>query len=354
MTLTKAEIILRIYSRLRQSPCTIDILLDWREKNGYEFHNRSLYRYLNDLTNNLAIPGETIEVIYNEKNKKTWKLVFDKSSKELTLFDINTFFLTKNFVPKSIIEQRKESFNKIEELLYEKQSKNKFEFAADAHQLEFGTTNFYDVTYTKNQQLQIEELIWAIQNKRKIILSKIYFDSGVQHGSIQNGDLVLPLALKLHRGILQLCCIIERLNILYILSYDTLINFESTNDTFNPKKYSKLLAEYFITHFGITQNINDKVYKIALEFSKGTGVFVKQFFWHSTQQWTTLKNGNHLLKLHCGLSRELVGWIFQWMSNVQVCTPKLLKDMVIAKYRECLDINYSQEKVKYNNSFSAK
>ncbi len=200
------------------------------------------------LTNNLAIPGETIEVIYNEKNKKTWKLIFDKSNKELTLFDINTFFLTKNFVPKSIIEQRKESFNKIEELLYEKQSKNKYEFTADAHHLVFGTTNFYDVTYTKNQQLQIEELIWAIQNKRKIVLSEISFDSGVQHGSIQNGDTVLPLALKLHRGILQLCCFIERLSMPYILSYDTLINFESTSDTFNPKNYTRQLAEYFNPH----------------------------------------------------------------------------------------------------------
>lgn len=354
MKLTKSEILLRLYSRLRQSPCTIDILSDWRTKNGFIFHDRSLYRYLDDLTNNLNIKGETIEVYFNEKNKKTWKLIFEKSAKELSLFDINTFFLTKNFVPKSIIEERKESFNKIEELLYNKQSKNKFEFAADAHQLIFGTTNFYDVTYTKSQQLKIDELIWAAQNKRKIILSEILFDSEVKSGSIQNGELVLPLALKVHRGVLQLCCFMERLDMICILSYDTLINFELTNEVFNPKKYNGLLAKYFEAHFGITQNINDSIYNMELEFSKDTGQFVRQFFWHSSQQWTFLKNGNILLKLKCGINRELVGWVFQWMSNVQVRKPELLKNIVTAKYQECLGIYDSKENLKYNNSFNSK
>ena len=354
MTLTKSEILLRLYSRLRQSPCTIDILSDWKKKNDLEFHDRSLYRYLNDLTHNLSIPGETIEVFYNEKNKKTWKLVFEKSSKDLSLFDINTFFLTKNFVPKSIIKQREASFNKIEELLYEKQSKNKYEFTTDAHHLVFGTTNFYDVTYTKNQQLKIEELIWAIQNKRKICLSEIIFDSGVSNGQIKEGETVLPLAMQLHRGVLQLCCFIERFDTIYILSYDTLVAFEIKEDLFNPKKYAKRLALYFQTHFGITQNINEKVFQIELEFSKETGAFARQFFWHSSQQWKTLKTGNQLLKLSCGINRELVGWIFQWMSNVQVHKPKLLKDIVIAKYKECLGIYESNEKIKYNNSFKEK
>ncbi len=354
MRLTKSEILLRLYSRLRQSPCTIDILSDWKNKNDLEFHDRSLYRYLNDLTNNLTIKGETIEVFYNEKNKKTWKLVFEKSRKDLTLFDINTFFLTKNFVPKSIIKQREESFNKIEELLYEKQSKNKYEFSADAHHLIFGTTNFYDVTYTKNQQLKIEELIWAIQNKRKISLSEITFDAIVSNGQIADGETVLPLGLQLHRGVLQLCCFIERLDIIYIFSYDTLVAFEIREDLFNPKKYAKLLAQYFETHFGITQNINEKVYQIELVFSKETGAFAKQFFWHSSQQWKNSMDGNQILKLKCGINRELVGWIFQWMSNVQVVKPKVLKDMVIAKYQECLGIHNSNEKIKYNNSFKEK
>ena len=354
MTLTKSEILLRLYSRLRQSPCTIDILSDWKKKNDFEFHDRSLYRYLNDLTNNLSIQGETIEVFYNEKNKKTWKLVFEKSSKDLSLFDINTFFLTKNFVPKSIIKQREASFNKIEGLLYEKQSKNKFEFSADAHHLAFSTTNFYDVTYTKKQQLRIEELIWAIQNKRKICLSEIIFDSGVSNGQIKKGETILPLSLQLHRGVLQLCCFIERLDTIYILSYDTLVTLEITEDLFNSKKYAKQLAQYFETHFGITQNINEKVYQIELEFSKETGVFAKQFFWHSSQEWKTLKTGNQLLKLTCGINRELVGWIFQWMSNIKVIKPKLLKDMVIAKYQECLGMHNSNDKMKYNNSFKKK
>ncbi len=354
MKLNKSEILLRLYSRLRQSPCTIDILAAWKKQNGFEFHDRSLYRYLNDLTNNLNIKGETIEVFHNEKNKKTWKLVFEKSERELSLFDINTFFLTKNFVPKSIISHRKESFEKIEEILYNKQSKNKYEFTADAHQLVFGTTNFYDVTYSKEQQLKIDEFIWAIQNRRKIHLSEISFDSNIGTENIESGEIVLPLALKLHRGVLQFCCYTERLQVIYIFSYDTLINFEISDESFNHKKYTSLLTKYFDTHFGITQNIDEKLYDIELEFSKDTGQFVAQFFWHSSQQWKTLKSGNRLLKLNCGINRELIGWIFQWMSNVQVIKPKRLKDIVMSKYKECLG-NYSNtEDLKYNNSFSTK
>ena len=354
MKLTKSEILLRLYSRLRQSPCTIDILIDWRDKNGLDFHERSLYRYLNDLSHNLAVKGETIEVYHNEKNKKTWKLVFENSGKELSLFDINTFFLTKNFVPKSIMEQRKDSFNKIEELLYTRQSKNKFEFMADANQLVFGTTNFYDVTYTKGQQLLIEELIWAIQNKRKIIISEMLFDASQGKTSLEIGETVLPLSLKLHRGVLQLCCYIERLQTIFILSFDTLIRFNISCEYFNPKKYKKLLENYFDVHFGITQNMDDKVYHVELEFTQITGLFVKQFFWHGSQKWTILKNGHHLLKINCGINRELAGWIFQWMSNVQVRKPKLLKDMIIAKHQECLGMYDGKESFKYNNSFCTK
>jgi hypothetical protein len=354
LNLSKSEILLRLYSRLKQSPCTIDILVDWKNKNGFTFHDRSLYRYLNELANNLAIQGETIDVSTNEKNKKVWKLVYDNSGNELSLFDINTFFLTKNFVPKSIIQNRKESFAKIEKILYQQQSKNKFELNVEANQLMFDTTNFYDVTYTALQQQKIEELIWAIQNKRKIILKDIFTESGVFQGSFADEDIILPLSLKQHRGVLQLCCFAPKINDVFILSYDTLISFEITNDTFNPKKYTKLLNDYFATHFGITPNINNHIYQIEVEFTNATGVFVKQFFWHSSQKWTTLKNGNYLLKLTCGINRELVGWIFQWMSNAKINKPALLKKMVIDKHKDCINILESKKPPQYNNSFLKK
>ena len=103
--------------------------------------------------------------------------------------------------------------------------------------------------------------------------------------------------------------------------------------------------------FGITENINNEIYNIEIEFTELTGTFVKNQFWHPTQKFTVLENGNYLMKLHCGINRELVGWIFQWMSNVRVLKPEILKDAVLSKYRDVLDSYSDDAPLVSNNSF---
>lgn len=354
MALSKSEILLQLYARLKQSPCTIEILTDWKRKNGLEFHDRSLYRYLNELTNNLHIKGESIEVSNNEKNKKTWKLVYDKSQKEFGVFDINTFFLAKHFVPQSIIAHRQKSFDKIEELIYRLQSKDKFEYTADANQLAFSNTNFYDISYTAEQQKVLEELIWAIQNKLKLIVTGLNHFSEIKLSELSIADVLLPIALKFHRGSLHVCEYNESKKKFLIIPFDVFVSFTIADKTFNPTKFKKELQHYFDTHFGISENINDKLYQIELEFSSNTGLFVSQFFWHNSLQFTILTNGNYLFKLNCGINRELVGWIFQWMSNVKVIKPIVLKNMVIKKHQECIDLQLGNRSLAYNNSFRKK
>jgi hypothetical protein len=60
------------------------------------------------------------------------------------------------------------------------------------------------------------------------------------------------------------------------------------------------------------------------------------------------------MKMHCGINRELFGWIFRWMGNVKIIGPAILKDL----YLEQLDImnkNYATNKtLDYSNIFKPK
>lgn len=208
---SKSEIILKLYSRLKQSPCTIAILEDWKEKNGFAFSSRSLYRYLDELAANLKIKGESIEVYTGEYNKKTWKLVYNKSVHDFTLTDIHTFYLTRVFIPSDILLQRRKSFQKMEAGFYEKGSKGKFEFAADTFNLKLQNSNFYEAHYTKAQQQTIDQLIWAIQNKRKLVIESLSTHVDTHFNPVATGHSILPLSLQQHRGVLHVCAYNENL-----------------------------------------------------------------------------------------------------------------------------------------------
>ncbi|MET4080671.1 putative DNA-binding transcriptional regulator YafY [Pedobacter sp. UYP30] len=39
------------------------------------------------------------------------------------------------------------------------------------------------------------------------------------------------------------------------------------------------------------------------------------------------------MKMECGINLELVGWLFQWMGNVKIVEPTILKDL----YQQQLD-----------------
>jgi predicted DNA-binding transcriptional regulator YafY len=94
---------------------------------------------------------------------------------------------------------------------------------------------------------------------------------------------------------------------------------------FSASKYINQLEE--LKHrFGVSKNIDDKIYTIKLQFSESTGNFVQKLFWHPTQKITKHKK-NFILEMECGINRELVGWIFQWMHNIKILEPPELIDI---------------------------
>ena len=102
--------------------------------------------------------------------------------------------------------------------------------------------------------------------------------------------------------------------------------------------------------FGITKNINEEVYDIEIEFSSVTGSLASKYSWHSTQHF--VKKGNvWVMTLQCGINRELVGWLFQWMYNVRIVQPPILQEYYNKALEEMLADRKSNKPLVYRNIF---
>ncbi|GAB3414876.1 WYL domain-containing protein [Niabella aquatica] len=265
---------------------------------------------MNELSNNLKIKGEEIEVIDGEYNRRIWKLVSSKGGRELTTYDINTFYLLKTFTPSSILEHRKDFFEKLERQFYSTNSFSKFESSVDAYTLGLRNTNFYEAQYTKHQHEIIEQCIWAIQNKKKIVIKCLVSPFDLDINKVNTGDTFFPLLLLHHRGLLHLVAYNYTKRCIVIIGFQALEEITLTNQNFNSDRYYREVETFNINHFGITQNINQKIYNIELEFDRGTGHYISCFFWHVTQKISEQPNGKFRMTLRCGINGELIGWIF--------------------------------------------
>lgn len=347
----KANRLLKIYSRLRKGPLTIQNLKDWTLNNNIPISERTLYRDLEELQKSILLEGEQIVEFIGEKNKKTWKLIYSSSTNEINEYDINSFKLFKNFAPLAILQSREKSIEKFEEKFYSAYSKSKFELNGTITDSQVLTSNFYEFPYSDQYHKILDDSIWAVQNHRIIEIMEIEFDHTSIASSVSFPQSFLPLKILYHRGCIHIAGVLTKHNKVIILAIEQFKKYQLTNIAFNPAKKIKLLEKEMSKRFGITENSDDKLYKIELEFSELTGSFINHHFWHSSQKMKQLKNGNYILQLHCGINRELVGWIFQWMNNCKVINPKALKELVEIKINEMQDLYSSDKKMQSNNSF---
>lgn len=99
-----------------------------------------------------------------------------------------------------------------------------------------------------------------------------------------------------------------------------------------------IYKNHFASLYGISNSINDKVYNIKIEFTSCYGDSYKSFYWHHSQRWEKLKNGNYMLHLQCSIGRELIGFIAIGLDKVKVHQPKILKDLVLEKFYATVSI----------------
>jgi hypothetical protein len=308
---------------------------------------------LKDLENSLILEDERLIVTEGEKNKKTWKIEYSESKTKLTEFDINSYLLFKNFLPLPVVLSRQKSLDNIENLFYSTYSKSRFEDFMTVADRQIEGSHFYEVADIISYQKILEDVIWSIQNKREMQILAVRYDYTSIASSVTFPLDFLPVQLLYHRGVVHVSGFLKGKKKLIILALEQIKTYKLTNKMFDNKPLLQLLEKKMLKRFGITENLDKNIYDIEIEFSELTGTFVKNQNWHPTQKFEKLENGNLLMKLHCGINRELVGWIFQWMSNAKVCKPLVLKEILAAKFREILQTYEQDSDIVSNNSFRA-
>jgi hypothetical protein len=74
-------------------------------------------------------------------------------------------------------------------------------------------------------------------------------------------------------------------------------------------------------------------------------------FWHSSQSFKE-QNGKIIMYLHCGINRELIGWLYMWMYNVRVVEPQILKDYYTKALKKITQVNNEVQPLVYQNVFN--
>jgi predicted DNA-binding transcriptional regulator YafY len=351
----KASRLLRIYQKLKKGPITIDNLIHWAKKNNIEVSERSLYRDMDELALLPLEDGEELKVTTGEKNKKTWKIEYNNSRNEFNVYDLYSFYLLRNFSPLAITVSRQKTLDKFEQFFYSGFSKSKFEKTAAIAENALANTHFFESSYSDQYHTLLEECIWAIQNQRKMIIENLRNDFTSLPDNIDFPLSFLPLQVIYHRGSLHLSGMLNHnQDDIMLFSISQLDKYSLTNEMFDTgnilERYNELMGQ----RFGITTNIDDRVYDIEIEFSALTASFVVHHFWHPSQQFSYLENGNCRFSLRCGINRELAGWVFQWMDNAKVIEPKILRDLVEEKIRSLSRLYSEDGYPRSNNVFKRK
>ncbi len=300
--------------------------------------DRQLYRDLEQIKSIALTDGEVVKDYINEKNKKTWKLEYKENSEKISAFDINSFFLLKNFAPYAVLEERKASIEKFEKIIYKSFSQNNYQQYIQANELFMRKTNYNENLYGIDEHKKIEDLIWCLHNKRVVIIEQDLIDAA--NNDMSKGSFPIemyPVELVFHRGRIHLAGFSKTHRFL-IFAIDKDFHFTLTNETFNRKKLLKEYKDHFDKLYGISAPVNDKVYQVKLELSEGYASSLKSFHWHHTQSWELLKNGNYMLSFQSSIGRELVGFIAIGLAMIKVHQPKILRDLVLKKLKETVDL----------------
>lgn len=333
------ERLIRLYNRLRRGPVTIDIISKWAKNANINVSTRQLYRDLNSLQHLHFNEGENVIEFADEKNRKTWKLEYERVSEPVTQYDINSFFLFRNFIPASIQQNRKESIEKFEKILYKNLSNNKYQKQSEANELYLRKTNYHDHLYGETEHKQLDDLMWALQNKRLIkILANRINPTNVNTKEFPFPLKLLPMELLFHIGRVYISGLEHRTNKLLHYLIDISFEFDLTNEVFNRKKYIKNYNEQMNIRFGITEPTINRTYMVKLEFTADFAFSEMSFHWHATEKWKKLKNGNYMLQMNCCISRELIGFVAAGIDKVKVHQPKVLKDLLVKKYKDTLSL----------------
>jgi predicted DNA-binding transcriptional regulator YafY len=340
-----------IYQLLEIEPQTVQDICKELGQKGFATANRQIYNDLVQLEKNYLRQNQALQITTGQHNQKTYRLVFTDITIPISGFDVNSYQFSRLSMTAYITEGRGESINKFRDIVAKKiMHLSKTKYSTLPLEQNFNS-HFFERKYTSQFNAIAEDIIWSIANNKIIKILNIYGDATNEAADIGYPFKLKPLLLVYHNGAYYTAGFIVKKNIFITIDLSKIVAYDITNQTFAHKQALPLAKAELQKRFGLTANINNEIYDIELEFSSITGEFISHYTWHTTQSFTQLKNGNYRMKMHCGINRELFGWIYRWMGNVKIIGPKKLKDLYLQQL-EIINKNYSSEqRLNYSNIF---
>lgn len=266
-------------------------------------------------------------------NRKTWQI-------NLSDYERNTQRLSQGVLPEFVFAvKRYESLKKLTN------------WSMEDRNLTVESTHFYETEAHELLDERLERMMQSIDTNQKLLITNLTGDA-TSVGLIQLPLLVLPIKIAYHRGCFYVAAVTNETRQVLTFQIDQL-TFEETNDTFKRAAFIEEVEANLDNRFGISQNIDDAVYDITLRFSSVTGKFISEQFWHKHQTVASVGD-DWLITFHCGINRELVGWLFQWMSNVKIISPLKLKELYDEQLARMINVANQQpdESLVYSNLFA--
>lgn len=337
-----------LYGYLQKEQADSNTILAFLVTKKAEISLRQLQRDLKDVESYFLKSDEKL-MVTNQSRKKIYQITKSDAPLKLSQSSINTWQLSELSGNVSLLRNRAndmEAKDKIFKMLPKVNSGHKIELNSNGLE----KTNFYEVLKDDGFDLIIDDLMKAIRHDNYIKIVKIKNDFTTDNVDGEKNKLVVaPIAILYHRGDFFIAVMEKKAICFYEIGQ--LNTIEIIDRKFNRKDCLEKLEKERNKRFGVSKNINNEVYEIKLEFTNITGSLVKKYFWHPSQKFhQKTSNDNVIMTLQCGINRELVGWIFQWMYNVRILEPSILKEYYSEAIKKMNKINDTSVFV-YDNIF---
>jgi hypothetical protein len=212
-------------------------------------------------------------------------------------------------------------------------------------------TNFYKPVITLHDEQKIALIQKAIANGKRIGVSKIINDETGDNAQFENKQVELvPIELLLHRNNYYMGGYQLKRECVVFFNIKQMVSVFLLEKKGTPERYWEAYTQEVNKRFGVTKNIDTKVYEIKIEIANVLISFIKNHHWHPSQKIIKEKN-HHYLYFLCGINRELIGWLCLWMYNIKVIHPPILQDYYRKSLRKMQQNNEKQLPLVYRNIF---
>jgi predicted DNA-binding transcriptional regulator YafY len=216
----------------------------------------------------------------------------------------------------------------------------------------YKNTNFYVQSKSKHIDFNLNAIENAIKESKSIVISEIKNDETGDNNNFETKNIFFqPIQILIHRASYYVggYNIVKKCIQIFGINQIEKVALSNQCEMFDER--SKMFDDELNKRFGVSKNINEHTYKIVLEVSSVLAGFIKNNHWHTTQKFSK-KNGNTIMHLECGINRELLGWLFQWMYNIRVVEPEILKLYYQKTINEIQNNNKSKATLVYRNLFN--